>query len=226
MNFLPEDYVEKRQAARAAVVFIGLLLVVVGGIVGAYLYSQWTMKGIFDERARVNAEFEDASKQIAKAQELETQKEQMIRKAEITTTLMERVRRSMLLSELTRSRPSGINFVSLDLKSKTFDTPQNNRPSDLEKARQKELGLPDAKPPAVDVSLTLTGTAPTDADVSAYMSALQKSQLLTNVTLLFSEEFKKNKDENAVRRFCFEMHVNPDADLRGGGPVVDAMPKN
>ena len=29
MNFLPEDYVEKRQAARAAVVFIGLLLLVV-----------------------------------------------------------------------------------------------------------------------------------------------------------------------------------------------------
>ncbi len=44
MNFLPEDYVEKRQAARAAVVFIGLLLVVVGGIVGAYMYTQWQMK--------------------------------------------------------------------------------------------------------------------------------------------------------------------------------------
>ena len=41
MNFLPEDYVEKRQATRAAVVFIGLLLIVVGGIVGAWIFTQW-----------------------------------------------------------------------------------------------------------------------------------------------------------------------------------------
>src|SRR5438552_1114157 len=96
MNFLPEDYVEKRQAARAAVVFIGLLLAVVGGIVGAYMYQQWQMKEIFLERDRVNAAFEDASKKIAEAQELERQEERMIAKAEITTTLMEKVRRSQL----------------------------------------------------------------------------------------------------------------------------------
>jgi len=50
MNFLPEDYVEKRQAARSAVVFIGLLLAVVGGIVARYLYTQWNMRGVFQER--------------------------------------------------------------------------------------------------------------------------------------------------------------------------------
>jgi len=59
MNFLPEDYVEKRQAARAAVVFIGLLLLVVTGVVGAYLYTKWSMKGIFQQRDSVNAGFED-----------------------------------------------------------------------------------------------------------------------------------------------------------------------
>jgi hypothetical protein len=46
------------------------------------------------------------------------------------------------------------------------------------------------------------------------------------VTLLYSEEFKKNKDDAAVRRFNFEMRVNPDLDLRGGGTVVSAEPKN
>jgi hypothetical protein len=54
MNFLPEDYVEKRQASRAAVVFIGLLLLVVGGLVGAYLFTQRSMKAIFEQRDKVN----------------------------------------------------------------------------------------------------------------------------------------------------------------------------
>jgi Tfp pilus assembly protein PilN len=225
MNFLPEDYVEKRQATRTAVVFIGLLLAVVGGIVGAYLYSQWTMRGVFQERDRVNASYEDASKKIAEAQELEKQKERMIQKADTITALMERVRRSILLGELTRMRPQGVNFVSLELKSR--EIPQAVKPNaELDKARRAQDGLPpDVRPPALDVTLTLTGTAPTDADVAAYMTALQKSPLLTGVALLFSEELKKSKEDPVLRRFNVEMHLNPDADLRSGGSVVTALPK-
>src|SRR3954471_15294997 len=155
MNFLPEDYVEKRQVARAAVVFIGLLLAVVGGIVGSYMYTQWNMKGVFQERDRVNAAFEDASKKIAEAQEMEKQKEKMIAKAEITTTLMEKVRRSQLLAEMTKLRPKGVNFVSLELKSKTLDPGAAARVSDLEKARRAEQGMPEAKPVNIDVTMNL-----------------------------------------------------------------------
>ena len=39
-NFLPEDYVEKRQSApRGSGVFIGLLLVVVGGILASLMVT-------------------------------------------------------------------------------------------------------------------------------------------------------------------------------------------
>jgi len=223
MNFLPEDYVEKRQAARAAVVFIGLLLLVIGGIVGSYLYKQWTMKEIFAEHDRVRAAFEDASKQIAKAQELQTQKEEMVHKAEITTTLMERVRRSELLIELTKLLPHGVRFVGLDLKAK--DGPPV---SDVEKARAAAAGksLP-AKTPPTDIALELIGMAQSDGDVAAYMTALQKSPLLVGVTLQYSEEFKKDKDTPSLRRFSVEMHINPNADLRGvANSVVTAMPEN
>jgi Tfp pilus assembly protein PilN len=224
MNFLPEDYVEKRQATRTAIVFIGLLLVVVGGIVGAYLYSQWNMSSVFRERDRVNAEFEDASKKIAEAQELEKQKENMIKKADTITALMERVRRSVLLGELTKLRPNGVNFLAMELKTKELDAPKP--PPALDQARRQQDGLPpEIKPPAVDVTLNLTGTAPTDADVASYLTALQKSPMLTGVTLLFSEEYKKKQDDVPVRRFNFEMHVNPDLDLRGGGAVVNAERK-
>ena len=78
----------------------------------------------------------------------------------------------------------------------------------------------------MDVTLTLTGTAPTDADVASYMTVLQKSPLLAGVALLYSEEYKKNKEDPVLRRFNVEMHLNPDADLRSGGSVVTASPKN
>jgi hypothetical protein len=231
MNFLPEDYVEKRQAARAAVVFIGLLLVVVGGIVGAYLFTQRQMKAVFDEHDRVNVAFEDASKKIEEAKELEKQKARMVAKAETTTALMERVRRSILLGELTRLRPKNVNFASLELKSKEIQPPQGGNPnSDLERARRQQEGLPAeaVKPAVLDVSLDLFATAPTDAEVAAYMSALQKSPLLADVNLLFSEEYRparEDKTADAVRKFHVEMKINPAADLRGSGAVADALPK-
>ncbi len=219
MNFLPEDYVEKRQANRTAWVFIGLLLAVVGGIVGSYLYSQWNARGVFEERDRVNAAFDDASKKIAQAQQLEKQKERMIQKADTITALMERVRRSALLGELTAKRPAGVNFLSMELKTKEIQQPAPK--PDPAATRPAEV-----KPPVVDVTVTLTGTAPTDGEVAAYMAALQKSPLLSGVALQYSEEYRKNKEDNPVRRFGVEMHVNPDADLRSSGSVANASPKD
>jgi Tfp pilus assembly protein PilN len=225
MNFLPEDYVEKRQAARAAIAFIGLLLAVVGGVVGAYLFSQHHMKPLVREHDRVNQEFEDASKQIADVQELEKQKERMVSKADIITTLMERVRRSTLLGELTNLRPKGVEFISVDLKSKELSAPAHPL-TDIDRARQA-ANPAEVKAPPVDVTVNLVGTAPADSEVSAYMSALQRSPLVTGVTLLFSEELKKDKDSAPVRKFNLEFHINPDADLRGSSTtVVEASQKN
>jgi len=230
MNFLPEDYVEKRQAARAAVVFIGLLLVVVGGIVGAYLYTQWQMKNIFDEHDRVNAQFEDASKRIEEAKALENQKARMVAKAEITTTLMERVPRSALLRELATMKPKAVNFVSLDLKTKELKTDAGPaRPnSDLDRARRQAEGLPpDAiKPPNVEVSVDLVGTAPTTKEVADYMKALKDSKLISDLDMRFDEEYRRPGDDKGelIRRFRVEMKINPTADLRGAGAVVEATP--
>jgi hypothetical protein len=226
MNFLPEDYVEKRQAARAAIVFIGLLLVVVGGIVGAYLFTQWHMKGVFEERDRVFAAYEDAAKQIADAQELQRQKGIMAQKAEIISQLMERVRRSDLLGELTstKMKPKTVNFVSLNLK--THDNPAAPGPSDIDKARRAAEGqLAVSKIPPADVTIELVGTAPNNLDVANYMASLKESPLLSGVQLIYSEEFRPTKDDKPVRKFSIEMHINPAADLRKT-TVVEASSKD
>ena len=58
---------------------------------------------------------------------------------------------------------------------------------------------------------------------------LAKSKLLSDVNLLFSDEYKRTRETNSdlVRKFHIEMKVNPDADLRRLGDQsasLDAEP--
>jgi len=71
----------------------------------------------------------------------------MIQKADTITALMERVRRSVLLGELTRIRPENVNFVSLELKSREVARASSPIPT-WNKARRALDGLaPDARRP-------------------------------------------------------------------------------
>ena len=117
MDFLPKDYAQKRQVNKMAIVSTGLVVVMIGGIVGAWFFTLWKNKPIFDENTRVKAQYVEASKKIEEYQAMGKEREKMIAKAETTTTLMERVRRFALLEELTLLRPEGLNFTEIELKS-------------------------------------------------------------------------------------------------------------
>ena len=219
MNFLPDDYVEKREAARSAVIFVGLLLLVVGGIVGTYLFKKWQAGEVFIHQAKVEAQFEDAEKRIAEADEIDQQKATMVAKAELATTLMERVPRNLLLRQLTELQPPSVHMVSLELTTKDIKDAGPATPmSEMEKAKRKQEGLPPipAKPPEREVTVDLVSVAPSDAEVAKYVEALGKSKVLTDVNLLFSEEFKVGKKdaERQIRRFHVQMKIDPNADLR------------
>jgi hypothetical protein len=220
MNFLPEDYVEKRQAARTAVVFVGLILVVVAGTLATFLWKRWQSEAIFVEQAKVVAQFEEAEKKIAEANEIDRQKATMLAKAELATTLMERVPRNILLQQLTEMQPASVHMVNLELTTKEIkEAGTGAAASDLEKAKRQQEGLPPeaAKPPVREVTVNLISVAQSDADVAKYIAALSKSPLLSDVNLLFSEEFKvgvKENEKKSIRKFHVEMRIAPHADLR------------
>jgi len=121
-----------------------------------------------------------------------------------------------------------VEFVSIELASKEFLNPNGTVANTaLDHAQRVAQGLPDeaAKPPDLDVTITLVGTAPSNHQVADYLSALKKSPILSDVTLLSSEEVKKNKDDVAVYKFGIEMHIDPKADLRNPSSLVDALQK-
>jgi Tfp pilus assembly protein PilN len=213
-NFLPEDYVQRREQHRAAVLFIGLFIAVMGGIFAAYKVGETGPRQALADRDRVAQLYDDAGKRLAQMQEMDNEKQRMMAKAEVTAVLLERVPRSALLREVSELMPKGASLLALELHSRDIQQARPAPHPDPAGNGQDAAKAEPPRPPQREVKVTLTGIAPTDGHVATFIAALGRSKLLTDVNLLYSEEFKHK--EEIVRRFKVEMRLDPNADIAVG----------
>ena len=194
--------------------FIAMFLLVMMGIGVTYLVARQQLLVDQAQNEMLNKEYEDAATRVTQLQELEREKQRMMMKAEVTAVLLERVQRSKLIEEMTRLMPKGTSWLSLDLK--TRDSAPARAVSKLDEAKSAQNAANGVFEPQrilpKEVTVDLVGMAPTDNQVAAFIAALGKSDLLIDVNLLFTEEYKHN--EQMLRRFRVEMKINPNADTR------------
>ncbi|MDH3583566.1 MAG: hypothetical protein OER86_05060, partial [Phycisphaerae bacterium] len=119
MSFLPEDYVEKQIEQRTNLICISLFAVVLIGIIGAYVVTTRHRAEVRQERTKVNNAYADAARRLEQLEELQQSKQQMMRKAQLTATLLEPVPRSFLLADLINRMPSTLSVLEFGLKTKT-----------------------------------------------------------------------------------------------------------
>jgi hypothetical protein len=164
----------------------------------------------------VNQRFEEAAKRLEQLDVLQRRKEAMVRKAQVSAALIERIPRSVVLAELVNNMPATLSLVDMNLSTRTLQTAP--RPTTaLQQARQKRAAAsaaadPLPELPQTEVSMYLIGLAPTDVEVAQFMTALSASFLFDDVNLIFSEE--DYVDDRAMRRFRVEITLNQDVDLK------------
>ncbi len=223
VDFLPEDYIEKRQATRSAMLCIGLCLIVMAGIVTTYLMTQRNYNHALQEYEEVNRQFNDASKLLAEMKENETERMRMLQKAEVTAMLQEKVPRSRLLEEITQLSHSNVKLLTIDLKSREISRPA---PVTQLKKTKKDMGdasLDIQPPPEREVTIELTGVAQTDGHLANFIAALGKSPMLTDVNLIYTEEAKIK--DRIMRKFNLEMKINQNANLTDIAPSPEQHKK-
>ena len=71
-------------------------------------------------------------------------------------------------------------------------------------------------PPRYDVAITLIGVAPSDLEVSRYITELNLFSLVRDVNLLYSEE--QEIDGQTMRKFSIDLKLDPNADVRSLDP--------
>jgi Tfp pilus assembly protein PilN len=227
-TFLPEDYLAKKAERRTNIISLVLFAVVMGGVFLAFLVTNQKWTQVKQRQEDINGRYQQAALQIRELNQLETQKEEMLHKAELAAALVERVPRSILLAELINRMPERLSLLDFQLESEKLK-PVINRDDDGDgakrigprRAKTKEEASEDNKkirPPRYRVELSLTGVAPTDLEVSRYLAELNAYELLNDVTLEYSEE--KDVEGQIMREFKINMELAMDADVRSTDPHI------
>ncbi|MEX2671881.1 MAG: PilN domain-containing protein [Phycisphaeraceae bacterium] len=226
MSFLPEDYVERRIEQRTNIICVSLFVIVLSGIGAAYMVTTAQRAEVKQQSADVDAAFAEAAKRLEQLDELQGRREQMLRKAQVASTLLEPVPRTFLMADLINRMPPTLSLFEVELKSKLLQASVTRRitpKSALAKAGEEEEEDVLATVPRHEVTLAMTGVAPTDVQVAQYMSTLSNSHLVKDVDLVFSE--RTEVEEVTMRRFRIDMTVDPAADVRRIDPLrLDRKP--
>lgn len=219
MSFLPEDYLEKRSQRRTNILNLGLFVVVMGAVIGAFLVTDRQRDEVRALKERVDQQFEEAARRLMQLDELQQRKQQMLHKARITATLLERVPRSLILAELVNDMPMPLSLLDMHMETKVIKSPSRSASTALQAAKERKAakqGAPETPPepelPPTEVSLVLTGVAPTDVLVAQYMATLSQSPMFKDINLIYSEE--ANISGNLLRKFNIELKLNQAVNLQ------------
>ena len=207
-SFLPEDYLDRRLARRSHAVFLTLFAVVLIGAVGCFLMLLSQQREARDHYNEVVTRIQVESGQLETIKKLEAQRETMLRKAEVTATLMDPVQKSNVLAELINHMPLTVSLTDVQLSTDVVRQ-RFAAPSALDRQRRKGKD-DDAAPPPLperEVTLEVTGIAPSDLDVSTYMVSLQTHPLFADVELLETRQQKVEDEE--VREFRIKLGLDP-----------------
>ena len=228
VNLLPQDYLVRRSQQRANVLCLILFAVVMVGVVCAAVVSEQKAARARRDREQVYVEYRQASQLIARMQELEHKKTDVVSKAQMASELLERVPRSYLLATVTNALPASGSLTEVKLlttqpkvaKAAAKQKSKFRARRAVRAAAAKKAETPTKRPPP-QVSVEVTGLAQTDVHVAQFISRMHNCPLMRSVELAYSEEDEVG--EAVVRKFLVTMELNPSATVstaQAPGPAI------
>jgi Tfp pilus assembly protein PilN len=223
-SFLPQEYVKGKSQLRANIMALFLFMLVLGGVVGAFVVNHQRWRRVHVEQKQVALSFEEEAAKIKQLQELEDQRVELIERAEVVTSLKDRVPRSVLMGEIVRAIPKGLTLTSVNMEGERIKPPA---PTVDPKAKAKTRTLkgvakgkdanaeeekPKVLPPKFKFSLSIEGVAMENDQVADFLTVIKASPLFTEVELPLIDE--TIIDKQSYRKFKLTMNIRDRADAR------------
>ncbi len=210
INLLPEDFITKQLRKRADLMCLALFIAVMIGVLAAAEVSRRRHDRTKQVCREVNRSYNEAAALIKQMQELESVRNKMLKKANRTVALLERVPRSYILAVITNALPKGASLKDFSLLTEA----KNSSSSSGRRTRyQAAAGKPSSRrgPVKTKVSIVVTGYAGTDVEVAKFITLMAKCPLIDTVDLVYSQQEEVN--DVMAREFQVILNIKPDADV-------------
>ncbi len=224
-SFLPAEYVKGKSQVRANIMAMMLFVLVLAGVVGAFVVNHQRWRRVHEQQKIVAAAFEEEAAKIEQLKSLEKQRVDLIERAEVVTALKDRVPRSVLMGEIVRSIPDGMTLTMVNLEGERIKV----KPPEVDpkKAAAKTMTLkgkavgsgkdnPDANeppkvlPPKFKFALLVEGIARSNDNVADFLASIKGSPLFEDVELQYINETTIDKER--YRKFKLTMALLDKAD--------------
>jgi Tfp pilus assembly protein PilN len=224
LSFLPDDYLDRKARRRANVLCALGALAVLGVAVMVFWYTEKLSAAVEKRFTEVDKQYGDAAARIEKVNQMRSQQQQVVRRAELAASLVEKIPRSNVLAEFTNSLPQGLSLLNITMESREKAGAPVGAMTAFEAKRAALEGRTASVPVTAkvyDVFLKIEGVAATDMQVAQFITKLNRSALFKDVNLVVSEEFKQQvlsnngqrQDGDVMRKFQIEMMLNPNAEV-------------
>lgn len=217
VSFLPSDYLSNKTKKRTNRFCSALLLAVIVGTGGAYVWAKNSLDKLTAEHAAVTKQFNEEAERIKRLDELRRQSESILRRAKLADALIEKMPRSEILADIKRAMPEGVALLEFSLDSKQRVKPKasvlqalsEKNAAKNKNTREPAAPPPEPEPPEYDQTVKLVGVAYTDVHVAQFITNLNADPGFGEVTLLLSKQYEYLKEN--VRRFEIEFRLVPAA---------------
>ncbi len=214
LNFVPDDYVQNNESRRMNVLCVVLVLAVVGALGTVFGVIKVRQRASAGQEVLVYAKMNEMQQSLVQFEQLQIQRENMMKSALTIADLLESVPRSIVLAQLTNALPFGASLTTVDIMQKEASRKAKVPAKSNYKAAKAKKGaakVHESQEKNLITEVTITGLATSDLQVASYIKRLEDSLLLDQVVLV---ESKEHEIENEVfRQFQLEAQLSRDAKL-------------
>ncbi|HQY87940.1 MAG TPA: PilN domain-containing protein [Tepidisphaeraceae bacterium] len=201
LSFLPEDYLATRRARRANRLFSMLLGIVIVAVAGAFVVADASVMALRSEQRNVTKQYDQENLRLKRINEIRKRHEQIAYRARLADSLIEKLPRSKVLTEITQCLPQGATMLDLSLDTKARPRIKPVETKAVKTSKKPKPTVPAALPePLVfDQTIKIGGVAYSDLQVAQFMTSLKSSDYFDEVDLIQSKQFVYCDED--VRRF-------------------------
>ena len=224
VDFLPEDYIERRKQRRINAICLALFLLVVAGVAGGFVVTERRRADLEMYTAKLEERVEKAQVSLKQYEAVQARKKQILAKAKTSVGLISPVPQSLVLALITNRLPEQAALVDYKMETKELRTAvataekkgdkkagkKPRKTADACSAKDKSAAAKAAvpEPPKLMTAIEVIGLANSDLDVAQFVADLDRSTLLERVDLQYSKE--SQYEGRVMRRFKITAVVAPD----------------